>query len=75
MSMTQPQTTFPVTGCTPALTVPVTMGTFSTPDFTGAGSTAAARIFSIPLMNCPKGLGTILYSVLSVAVQTSGARA
>lgn len=67
INMTQLQSTFPVLGCLPTTSVVVPMGTFSTSLFQGVDTRVGQRSFTIPLTNCPAGMGGISFSLNPVS--------
>lgn len=67
ITLTQLKSTFPVLGCTPTTNVPVDMGRHSASEFKGIGTTAGKRSFTLPLNNCPAGMGAIMFSLRPVS--------
>ncbi|MCF4980924.1 MULTISPECIES: fimbrial protein [Pseudomonas] len=67
ITLTQLKSTFPVLGCTPTTNVSVNMGVHSASEFKGVGTTVGKRSFTLPLNDCPAGIGTIRFTLHPVS--------
>jgi major type 1 subunit fimbrin (pilin) len=67
ITLTQLKSTFPVLGCMPTTNVSVNMGVHSASQFKGVGTTAGKRSFTLPLTDCPAGMGAIMFSLHPVS--------